>query len=106
NTRLFSGSNRMPRLRRSFSSLARRTRLSSSWGVQSSNERKCLALISTTFIAAVRRPEGFERKKGLRQGVAWEATKRGKARSYPESLGGRKSAGLAGTSALPDRSGN
>gem|GEM_PF-4938775 len=62
-TRFFRGSNRTPRSRRSFSSMPRRTRLFSSWGVQSISERKCLALISTTFIAAAR-SSAFRQKKG------------------------------------------
>jgi len=54
-TRFFSGSNSTPRLRRSLSSTPRRITLTSSSGVQSIRERKCLALIIDYLFVTNRR---------------------------------------------------
>jgi hypothetical protein len=58
-TRFFKGSNSTPRLRRSFSSMPRRITLSNSSGVQSSRERKCLALIIDYLFATDRRSKAL-----------------------------------------------
>ncbi|MDT4861157.1 hypothetical protein FQZ97_957510 [compost metagenome] len=57
-TRFFSGSNSTPRLRKSFSSMPRRIKLTSSSGVQSFSERKCLALIVNYLFTTGRRFNG------------------------------------------------
>src|SRR5690606_37790940 len=89
-TRFFSGSERMPRSRRSFSSMARRRRSLSSAGVQSISERKCRTLIVVTL----KNCRALWRKRAnVRKGTCGKiagATKKGRSGCYRETSRARK----------------
>ena len=78
-TRFFNGSNSTPRLRRSLSSMPRRITLTSSSGVQSIRERKCLALIINYLFCNDRRcsEPGFSEKRARPAAKAARGDERG-----------------------------